>query len=93
MVFPLPVNMFCPDINVCVHPDALYAVREGNVSSAENGGGTPQGGWGIWGVVFYIKAIVLLPQLHVTSIYSATRLCYLSGPPSTPSSPALTSQK
>lgn len=35
--------MFCPDINVCVHPDALYAVREGNVSSAENGGGYATG--------------------------------------------------
>lgn len=74
---------------VCIQMLCTLCVR----AMCHQQGSTPQGGWGIWGVVFYIKAIVLLPQLHVTSIYSATRLCYLSGPPSTPSSPALTSQK
>lgn len=77
---------------VCIQMLCTLCVRA-MCHQQRTGGGTPQGGWGIWGVVFYIKAIVLLPQLHVTSIYSATRLCYLSGPPSTPSSPALTSQK
>lgn len=77
---------------VCIQMLCTLCVRA-MCHQQRTGGGYTTGWVGIWGVVFYIKAIVLLPQLHVTSIYSATRLCYLSGPPSTPSSPALTSQK
>lgn len=66
---------------LCVRA-ACHLLRMGGIPEEEEK--EEEGGYS------YIRAIVPLPQLHVTSIYAAVRLCSPSSPPS---SPVLTSQK
>lgn len=86
-VFPLPANVFCPDTCVCIQMSYTLLCVRAACHLWRTGGIPKRGGFS------YIRAIVPLPQLHVTSTYAAARLCSPSGPPSSPYSPALTSYK